>query len=251
MAFRIQIRRDTSTNWAVNNPILLEGEFGYETDTTYMKIGDGTTPWNILSYWSLGATGATGATGGFIEIQENGSVVTSEAYIVNFIGDFNVSATSPYSVDVEYNGLPGPTGPTGPAMGSGYVPYFSVTASLLGGSFSSFVSSKGPDNEPLTGPSWNYSFSNVGNNLTITHNSGLKPLNLASHGHNGSNIFVKTPNFSNSAGFALSYNSACTEFTIYGVNATNTGADGNGEVDIIMTFGATSAITQKKSIFRI
>jgi hypothetical protein len=36
----------------VNNPILLSGEFGYETDTTYMKIGDGVTPWNYLPYWS-------------------------------------------------------------------------------------------------------------------------------------------------------------------------------------------------------
>ena len=244
MAFRIQIRRDTSTNWAVNNPVLLEGEFGYETDTTYMKIGDGTTPWNSLSYWSLGATGGTGATGGFIEIQENGTIITSESYVVNFVGDFNVSATSPYSVDVQYEGTPGPTGPTGPALASPYTPYFSVTAALLSGSFNSFVSSKGPDNEPLTGPNWNYSFSNIGNNLTITHNSGTKPLGLATHAHNGSNVFVKNPNFANSSGFALSYNSACTEFTVYGVNATNTGADANGEVEIIWTFGATSAVIQ-------
>jgi len=52
MAFRIQIRRDTSTIWGVNNPILLVGEFGYETNTSLMKIGDGTTYWNNLSYWN-------------------------------------------------------------------------------------------------------------------------------------------------------------------------------------------------------
>ena len=60
MAFRIQIRRDTSTTWAVNNPILLEGEFGYETNTSFMKIGDGTTPWNDLPYWNpYGVTNAS------------------------------------------------------------------------------------------------------------------------------------------------------------------------------------------------
>ena len=32
MAFRIQIRRDTSVKWAVNNPVLLSAELGYETE---------------------------------------------------------------------------------------------------------------------------------------------------------------------------------------------------------------------------
>lgn len=65
MAFRVQIRRDPSGKWIVNNPVLLGGEFGYETDTSYMKIGDGATPWNYLPYWrgDTGATGATGPTG--------------------------------------------------------------------------------------------------------------------------------------------------------------------------------------------
>jgi hypothetical protein len=54
MAFRIQIRRDTASKWKVNNPILLDGELGYETDTKYLKIGDSTTPWNELMYWQAG-----------------------------------------------------------------------------------------------------------------------------------------------------------------------------------------------------
>lgn len=52
MAFRIQIRRDTSAKWEVNNTVLLEGEIGYTTDTKYMKIGDGDTTWNNLDYWN-------------------------------------------------------------------------------------------------------------------------------------------------------------------------------------------------------
>ncbi len=58
MAYRIQLRRDTSTNWFSNNPILLQGEFGYESDTGFAKIGDGSTAWSSLSYF--GGTGPTG-----------------------------------------------------------------------------------------------------------------------------------------------------------------------------------------------
>ncbi len=46
----IQIRRDTAANWSANNPILAEGEIGYETDTYKIKIGDGVTAWNDLAY---------------------------------------------------------------------------------------------------------------------------------------------------------------------------------------------------------
>ena len=38
-------RRDTASNWTNNNPTLLDGEFGWETDTKKLKIGDGSTAW--------------------------------------------------------------------------------------------------------------------------------------------------------------------------------------------------------------
>lgn len=47
---RIQFRRDTSANWTTYNPVLMEGEVGYETDTKKRKIGDGTNTWNNLDY---------------------------------------------------------------------------------------------------------------------------------------------------------------------------------------------------------
>ena len=53
MATRIQIRRDTSTNWAANNPVLALGEPGYETDTFIIKYGDGSTAWNSLPYANI------------------------------------------------------------------------------------------------------------------------------------------------------------------------------------------------------
>jgi len=72
MAFRIQIRRDSSTNWETNNPVLLQGEFGYEFDSGKLKVGNGVDSWNQLGYAFVGtdgtsgvdgATGPTGATG--------------------------------------------------------------------------------------------------------------------------------------------------------------------------------------------
>ena len=42
-------KTDTSTNWSTNNPVLLSGEIGYDSDTHIMKVGDGTNHWNDLS----------------------------------------------------------------------------------------------------------------------------------------------------------------------------------------------------------
>ena len=50
MATKIQLRRDTQTNWFNVNPVLSDGELGFETDTLKFKMGDGTTNWNGLSY---------------------------------------------------------------------------------------------------------------------------------------------------------------------------------------------------------
>ena len=47
---RIQMRNDTLTNWRTENPILLKGEMGMETDTGNCKVGDGLTTWNSLPY---------------------------------------------------------------------------------------------------------------------------------------------------------------------------------------------------------
>jgi hypothetical protein len=45
-----QQRRDTAANWTSQNPTLKAGEIGYETDTGYIKVGDGSTAWTSLAY---------------------------------------------------------------------------------------------------------------------------------------------------------------------------------------------------------
>jgi hypothetical protein len=47
---RRQVLRDTALNWSMSNPVLLEGEQAYETDTGNWKIGNGIVSWNSLPY---------------------------------------------------------------------------------------------------------------------------------------------------------------------------------------------------------
>ena len=77
MANKIQLRRDTAANWTTNNPTLSQGEPGLETDTFKIKYGDGTTPWNTLSYPSGSSytlpTASTSTLGG---VKVDGSSIT-------------------------------------------------------------------------------------------------------------------------------------------------------------------------------
>ena len=47
---QMQQRRDTAANWTSADPTLLAGEFGYESDTGKLKVGDGSTAWSSLAY---------------------------------------------------------------------------------------------------------------------------------------------------------------------------------------------------------
>ena len=75
---RIQMRRDTSTNWSVNNPTPANGEPCYETDTHKFKIGDGVTKYTNLPYQGGGGTGdipiATTTTAG--KVKPDGTTIT-------------------------------------------------------------------------------------------------------------------------------------------------------------------------------
>ncbi len=59
MAQKIQIRRDTAANWTAANPVLAQGEPGHETDTGYVKYGNGVSAWNSLTYMGVGDIGFT------------------------------------------------------------------------------------------------------------------------------------------------------------------------------------------------
>ena len=56
---QIKLRRDTAANFTSKNPVLGIGEPAYETDTKKLKIGDGTTAYTQLEYFSAGGGGST------------------------------------------------------------------------------------------------------------------------------------------------------------------------------------------------
>ena len=122
MAYRIQIRRDTSSNWTSNNPILLQGEFGYELNTGYAKIGDGQTAWTALDYFGgTGPTGPVGATGQAVYILgPTGYVFPPGASGIGFTGSgvSNIASSGGY-VTVTITGGVGATGATGNAGATG------------------------------------------------------------------------------------------------------------------------------------
>jgi len=72
---RVQMaqRTDTAANWTSANPILLLGELGHESDTDKLKIGDGVTNWNSLTYLPIDGTW----TGDTIAVAYGGTGLTS------------------------------------------------------------------------------------------------------------------------------------------------------------------------------
>jgi len=51
MQERRKMRGGIASLWTEINPVLLENEWGFESNTGKLKVGDGVTPWNSLSYW--------------------------------------------------------------------------------------------------------------------------------------------------------------------------------------------------------
>lgn len=81
----IQVRADTAAAWTAVNPVLLDGEPGFErtTGTAWkLKIGDGVTAWTALAY-----VGGTGGTGGAVTsvAGRTGAVVLAVADVTNAV----------------------------------------------------------------------------------------------------------------------------------------------------------------------
>lgn len=86
MADRMQFRRDTAANWTAYNPILLEGELGFELDTDQYKLGDGIHNWNALPYRGLPCVQQRGTS---VTTPMSQKAVTDE---LNLIAVFDISA---------------------------------------------------------------------------------------------------------------------------------------------------------------
>jgi hypothetical protein len=156
MAVKIQFRRDTASAWSTVNPILSQGEAGFEFDTGRFKVGNGLSPWNSLPYSSgvtgptgpsvTGPTGPTGAastvTGPTGQQGPQGPTgpqgITGPTGAVGAIGATgptgSVGPTGPTGATGADSTVTGPTGPTG-AQGPQGVPITLIgsvaTSSLL------------------------------------------------------------------------------------------------------------------------
>ena len=87
MANRIQLRRDTTANWENINPILADGEPGYDIVTNEVRIGDGSTAWTGLTANTISGGGGTGNTlvnGGYtFSLETDGNLTLANVGYIN------------------------------------------------------------------------------------------------------------------------------------------------------------------------
>ena len=80
MAVRIQLRRDTASNWSTNNPILRPGEVGIETDTLKIKIGPPAispalgTAWNSITAYANLVPDGNSTIGDYVSVNDIGAI---------------------------------------------------------------------------------------------------------------------------------------------------------------------------------
>ena len=111
---RFKLRRATDPEWLAADPVLLEGEPAYSTNSNLLKIGDGTRPWSQLPY--INTAGVAGISGQ-IGVPTN---MTVSAYLNP------LSSTSKNGPDIILSSNPSP------ALVAGQLVFF--TASVQDGS---------------------------------------------------------------------------------------------------------------------
>jgi hypothetical protein len=89
---KIKIRRGTAVTWTSVDPVLAEGEPGYEIDTRKLKFGDGVTRWSDLPY----------VVGGEIDgaLIEDGTITTGKLDAAVDAAFAAAEHTHPVSTDV-------------------------------------------------------------------------------------------------------------------------------------------------------
>ncbi len=117
---RIRLRRDTAANWTAENPVLLAGEMGIETDTRKYKVGDGTLAWSSLSYYIEG-----------VLARGQASKMTSGTIAVATAGTYqSTGLTATFDSASDYQVVLGTTDTVGLKNDSGATKLFMVQASM-------------------------------------------------------------------------------------------------------------------------
>jgi len=92
-----QVRHATAASWTSDDPTLESGEFGYETDTGQLKIGDGVTAWTALAYYGGGGGIASVVEGTGIDVDVTdplNPIVSVEASVLAAIVAAQADATA-------------------------------------------------------------------------------------------------------------------------------------------------------------
>lgn len=72
----LQIRHDEAADWTTRNPVLAAGEYGLESDTFLIKIGDGVRDWAHLPYLNKLDTR-------YFKLMSDGSLTFSDEFAEN------------------------------------------------------------------------------------------------------------------------------------------------------------------------
>jgi hypothetical protein len=151
---KIQLRKGSFSDWETTNPILASGEPGYDFTNSILKIGDGTTNWNLLDNHKHSSSDLTDFNSG----------VSGLLPITNIIGGSNITVTP-----------------------SGSVFTIAVTGSL--GLTTEEVDDR-VSGLLIAGTGINLNYNDFNNTLTI-NTSGLQPsgnYSVVGHNHNISDI---------------------------------------------------------------
>ena len=116
MANRIQLRRDTTANWNSVDPVLADGEPGYDIVTNELRIGNGSNTWSQLSantisggggvptdiYNSVGSA-TVGSSGQTWQFSGSDGVLTLPRNSYLETSDANLKIGSPGNVTIRSN----------------------------------------------------------------------------------------------------------------------------------------------------
>ena len=232
MAIQIQLRRGTASQWTAANTLLAQGEIGLETDTSKLKLGDGSTLWNSLSYFSAGsgvtavtATSPVASSGGLTPVISMPAATTS---------------VSGYLTSTDWNTFNGKGSGTVTSVAATGGTGISITGSPITTTGTLNITNTAPDQTVALTGSTGISTSGTYPNFTITNSAPDQTVALTSG--TGISTSGTYPNFtignsgvtSNVAGTGISVSGATGAVTI-----TNSAPDQT----VSLTGAGTTSIT--------
>ena len=225
MATKLQIRRDSASDWTSANPVLSAGEIGYEQDTSKMKVGDGSTAWTSLAYFSPSASSTSDLSEG------------TNLYFTDARADARIAAASTSSGVTVVANMTALVALTGMSAGDQAFVTANNRLFLYNGSGWYLVATV-QNNSPsaITGVSNNYALATDGTAATITAVSTDPegaPLTWS--------YAVTTGSLTNGGGATATVSQADNVFTI--TPTTNTSYAGTFSITFSATDGVSGAVS--------